>query len=191
MKVNQNKSKSHYFLIILFFTLVLAFSFFKFSAQLLFLEKYISEHQILGPIFSIIIMGLLSITPIPTDPIVILNGLLFGPLVGFITSWFGNTLAAIIEYFIGEGINKLTDFENHRKNLPFGLSKLPVNSPWFLIVGRFIPQFGGKIVSLAGGVYKVNFWLYLWTAALANILGSLAFAYGGYYLRFILNQPSL
>lgn len=185
MKV-KNKQGNHtpFYILVIFFTAILLLSLTKFSSQLLILENFISTHQIIGPVTSIFIMGILSITPIPTDPIVILNGLLFGPAIGIITSWLGNTLAAVIEYFIGKGINKITDFEKHKNSLPFGLNKLPANSPWFLIAGRLIPQFGGKIVSLAGGIYKVNFWRYLWTAAVANILGSVAFAYSGYFLKY-------
>jgi len=146
------------------------------------IERVIPTTGIAGPLFSILLMGLLSATPIPTDPIVILNGAIFGPLVGVLVSWAGNNLAAVIEYFIGRAIGEITDFEDKKKKLPFGLAKFPASSPWFLICGRFIPSFGGKLVSIAGGVYRVNLLRYLWTAALANIVGSLFLAYGGYLI---------
>ena len=146
------------------------------------IESFISSTGIAGPIISILLMGLLSATPIPTDPIVILNGALFGPAIGILVSWMGNNIAAVIEYFIGRGISTVADFEKQKHNLPFGLGKFPANSPWFLICGRFIPQFGGKLVSIAGGVYHVKFSRYLWTALLSNLLGSILLAYGGHFL---------
>jgi uncharacterized membrane protein YdjX (TVP38/TMEM64 family) len=94
----------------------------------------------------------------------------------------GNNLAAVIEYFIGMGLGKIADFEKQRSKLPFGLGKFPADSVWFLICARFVPSFGGKIVSITGGVYKVPFGKYLWTAMVSNIFGSIVLALGGYSL---------
>jgi len=149
------------------------------------IERFIPTTGIAGPLFSILLMGILSATPIPTDPIVILNGAIFGPFMGIIVSWAGNNLASIIEYFIGRAIGTFSDFEKQKQKLPFGLAKFPAESPLFLIGGRFIPSFGGKLVSLAGGVYHVNFFRYLWTAAIANLLGSVFLAYGGHILLYL------
>lgn len=146
------------------------------------IEKIIPKTGIAGPLLSILLMGLLSATPIPTDPIVILNGAIFGPVTGILVSWMGNNLAAVIEYFIGMGIGKISDFEKQRSKLPFGLGKFPADSVWFLICARFVPSFGGKIVSITGGVYKVPFGRYLWTAVVSNIFGSIVLALGGYSL---------
>lgn len=153
-----------------------------FSRDIRQIEKLLPRTGIAGPLFSILLMGILSATPIPTDPIVILNGALFGPLTGILVSWMGNNLAAVIEYFIGMGIGKITDFEKQKSKLPFGLGKFPADSVWFLICARFVPSFGGKVVSIAGGVYHVNFVKYLWTTFLSNILGSIVLALGGYSL---------
>lgn len=144
------------------------------------IEKRIPTTGIAGPLFSILLMGILSATPIPTDPIVILNGAVFGPFMGIMVSWMGNNLAAIIEYFIGRGLGTLADFDKQKKHLPFGLDKFPADSAIFLIFGRFIPQVGGKIVSVAGGAYGVPFPRYLWTAVVSNLFGSILLSVGGY-----------
>ncbi len=149
------------------------------------IEKYVPTTGIAGPLFSILLMGILSATPIPTDPIVILNGAIFGPFVGILVSWAGNNLASVIEYFIGRAIGTISDFEKQKQKLPFGLGKFPADSPWFLIGGRFIPSFGGKLVSLAGGVYHVRFFRYIWTAVIANLIGSMFFSYGGHLLLYL------
>jgi len=146
------------------------------------IENHIPKTGIAGPLFSILLMGILSATPIPTDPIVILNGAVFGPVTGIIVSWMGNNLAAIIEYFIGMGLGKISDFEKQKSKLPFGLGKFPADSIWFLIFARFVPSFGGKVVSITGGVYKVRFSKYLWTAIISNLFGSVVLALGGYSL---------
>ncbi len=153
-----------------------------FGRDLKAIERHIPTTSFAGPLFSILLMGILSATPIPTDPIVILNGAVFGPITGTLVSWMGNNLAAILEYFIGMGIGQITDFDKQRKKLPFGLGKFPADSVWFLIFARFVPSFGGKVVSIAGGVYHVPFWRYLWTAIVSNLFGSVLLALGGYSL---------
>jgi uncharacterized membrane protein YdjX (TVP38/TMEM64 family) len=151
------------------------------------LTSHISEAGIWAPIISIVIMGILSATPIPTDPIVVLNGAIFGPFWGFLISWLGNNLAAFVEYAIGLGIRQATDFDHQRRYLPLGLHKFSPNSYTFLLLGRFIPQFGGKLVSFAAGIYQVNFFKYLWTTLVANLFGSLLFALGGHtFLKFLI-----
>jgi uncharacterized membrane protein YdjX (TVP38/TMEM64 family) len=153
-----------------------------FAKDLKNIEQHIPKTGIAGPLFSILLMGILSATPIPTDPIVILNGAIFGPWVGVLVSWMGNNLAAVIEYFIGKGLGQIADFKKNKKSLPFGLDRFPADSVWFLLFGRLVPQFGGKIVSLTGGFYHVPFGRYLWTAALSNLFGSVLLAVGGYSL---------
>lgn len=145
-------------------------------------ERFIPTLGIFAPVFSILIMGLLSATPIPTDPIVILNGALFGPFVGVLVSWLGNDLASVIEYFLGRSLGEVTNFEKTKKNLPFGLGRFPADSVWFLLCGRLVPQFGGKVVSLMGGFYRVPLKRYIWTAFLSNLLGSVILSVGGFSL---------
>ncbi len=152
------------------------------AKNVLVIEKFIRSVGILGPLASILIYGILSATPIPTDPLTVLNGALFGPVVGTLVSWMGNNLATVLEYYIGMGIHKLTDFEKVRAKLPFGIGKLPVDSIGFLFFGRLVPQVGGKIVSLMGGIYKVPFKRYMWTAALSNLMGSILLSFGGWSL---------
>jgi uncharacterized membrane protein YdjX (TVP38/TMEM64 family) len=146
------------------------------------MEKFISSWGMAGPVVSVLLYGLLSITPIPTDPISVINGALFGPVVGLLVSWMGNNLAAMIEFIVGKGIRSFTNFEERKKNLPWGLANAPVDSAWFLIGGRFVPGFGSKIVSFLAGIYNVKLWKYLWTTALANSVGATIYALGGVQL---------
>ena len=181
MKKNLAKNIRNVLIAVLSFGVPIAFIVL-FAKDLKDIEQHIPKAGIAGPLFSILLMGILSATPIPTDPIVILNGAVFGPWVGVLVSWMGNNLAAVIEYFIGRGLGQITDFKKIKKKLPFGLSRFPADSVWFLLLGRLVPQFGGKIVSLTGGFYRVTFLRYLWTAALSNLFGSILLAVGGYSL---------
>lgn len=143
------------------------------------IKTFLASLGIWAPLVTILIYGILSLTPIPSDPLTLLSGALFGPTQGIFISWMGNNFAALVEYYLGKGVAIISDFEKKKKDLPWGLDKLPANSPWFLIGGRFVPGFGSKIVSVFAGVYNVGVWRYIWTAAASNIVGSALYAWGG------------
>lgn len=144
------------------------------------LETLIRQVGYWGPIISVGLYVLLSLTPIPSDPLTLLNGALFGWTNGFLISWLGNTAASLVEYFVAVETGNLTQFEKHRDKLPVWIRKFPVESPWFLIFGRLIPGFGGKIVSLMAGVYRAPLFRYVWTTVLVNMIGSGLYVFGGF-----------
>ena len=155
-------------------------------------EKIIKRSGVAAPVVAITLYGLFSLTPVTTDPLTVVSGILFGPLLGMFVSWLGNNLASMIEYFVGRHLSKVANFEKTKEKLPFGLGKLPVSSPYFLTLGRFIPGYGGKVVSLMGGMYNVPLKTYVWTTFLTKLLGSVLISYGGYNLiHFIKNLDIL
>jgi len=135
-----------------------------------------------APIVAVLIYPLLAPTPITTDPVTVVMGVTYGPLIGAGIALVGNTLAAMVEYFLGRRISRSTNFEKSKEKIPFGLGKLPVNSVAFLVFGRMIPGYGGKIISILAGAYKVPIKRYLWTTVLTNTIGSAILAYGGFSL---------
>ena len=78
------------------------------------IKRFIDSMGVFGPLVSILIYGAFSVTPIPTDPLTVINGAIFGPVLGILTSWWGNNFAAFLEYFLGKRIRDLTNFEKMR-----------------------------------------------------------------------------
>ena len=155
------------------------------------IEAVLFKSGSLAPIVAIILYPLLAPTPITTDPITLMIGVIYGPILGILISWIGNTLAATVEYYLGTRIEKVTNFKNKKEQLPLGLGKLPVNSIGFLVFGRMIPGYGGKIISILAGMYKVPLKRYLWTTALSNIMGSIFLSYGGVSLVKIIKVSKI
>jgi uncharacterized membrane protein YdjX (TVP38/TMEM64 family) len=150
------------------------------------LEHWIRSAGVFGPLITILLYGVLSLTPIPSDPLSLLCGALFGPWVGIFTSWMGNNFAAIIEYYVGKSVSTVAAFDARKKELPLGLNKLPVDSVWFLMGARLVPGFGSKVVSVLAGVYNVGLWRYTWTAAVTNLFGSVMYSVWGTGLLLLL-----
>lgn len=132
----------------------------------------------LAPIVAIILYPLLAPTPITTDPITIIMSVTYSPLMGIAVGTIGNTLSALFEYYLGEHIGKRTSFG--KEKMPFGLGKLPINSPFFLLFGRMIPGYGSKVISLLAGEYRVPLKMYIWTSIATSFLGSAVLSLGGW-----------
>ena len=152
-------------------------------------EVIISRAGIAGPAVAIFLYALFAPTPVSTDPLTLVCGAMYGPFYGSAIAWIGNNVAALVEYFLGTRISKNTDFDKEKKKLPFGLGKLPINSVPVLTLGRMIPFYGSKIISIMAGMYGVPVKRYVWTSALVNLTGAIMLSYGGFraldYLKSI------
>jgi uncharacterized membrane protein YdjX (TVP38/TMEM64 family) len=150
------------------------------------LESFIARIGIAGPVISITLQTVFGASPIPTEPLTMINGAVFGPLRGALYSWVGYMLASVIEYFIGTRIGQASNFKDQREKLPFGLGRFPADSLWFLTLARIVPGYGPKMVGVVGGMYHVPLWRFAWTAAIPNAIGALLFAFGGHGLKTLL-----
>lgn len=142
-------------------------------------ETFIISTGALGPIVSIVLFGILGVSPVPSEVLSIIVGVVYGPIWGTLIAFTGNMGAAWIEYFVGGRLARATDFEERRAHMPFGLGKFPANSPIFLIFARIVPGYGPKMVGILGGMYKVPLWRYSWTGSIPIFIGSALFAAGG------------
>jgi phospholipase D1/2 len=145
-------------------------------------EATIRSLGVSGPLAVLAMYMLLGLSPIPSDPLTLINGAVYGPLGGAALALIGTTLASLVEYYLGTRIADAAQFERHKAELPWGLDRLPVESIWFLIGGRMITSAGSKLVSFISGVYRIRLVRYLWTTLLANLIGSVIFALSGFGL---------
>ncbi len=174
-KTKRNQSIS----ILIFSVLIMALAAIFITTDLNKIKDFISQAGVWGIILSILLYALLGVTLIPSEPLTLFIGALFGPLLATLISWVGNTMAAFIEYYLGTHISSATNFEEKKEKLPFGLGKMKVEHPLFLVGGRMIPGYGPKVVSMLAGMYRVPLLRYLWTTAVPIFFGSVIFAFGG------------
>lgn len=149
------------------------------------IKVFISDHALPGIIVSFIVYAAFGVLFIPTEPFTLFLGALMNPLYVVFVSAMGNTLSCIIEYYIGKGVHEISDFENKKASLPFHLGKLPVESLCFQVLGRLIPGFGPKIVSIMSGIYHVSFSCFLLISVITNVIGGFILAYGGQVISLL------
>lgn len=136
------------------------------------LKSFFDANEKLGWLIFLGFYVILGFTVIPSEPVTLLIFAWKGPVYALIFAAFGNTLAALTEYYIGRNIGDLADFEERKARLPFNLGKLPVSSPIFLLAVRTLPWLMPKLVSVTAGVYRVPMFTFIWTSLLSNLIGA-------------------
>lgn len=151
-------------------------------------DTIIRNSGVAGPIVAVLLFCIFALTPIPSEPLTLFCLYFFGSITGPFVAWLGGNFAALIEYNFGLHMRKITNIEAAIKKLPFGLNRMPVDSPYFLIFGRLIPGYGGKIISLVAGIHHVPIKKYIWTTAVTTLIGSILLSFGGYHLLHFLKR---
>lgn len=149
------------------------------------IQDYIQENPSQTIIISLLIYTSFGLTFLPSIPLTLFIAVLIGPLPAIIVATVGNTIAALLEYQVGKTIGDVVDFERLKAKLPFGLGRLPVKSPVFLLAARTIPA-GTRGFSVVCGAYHVPLLSYTWTTFTMYLISSIVLVYGSIELiKFI------
>ncbi|MBW6467421.1 MAG: VTT domain-containing protein [Brevefilum sp.] len=141
-------------------------------------KAFIRAHRGQAVLISIVIYFLMGFTFIPASPLTLFLAVFMGPWETVLVATIGNTLAALLEYQIGSTVGDIFNFEAKMQNLPLGLGKLPITSPYLLMAGRLLPL-GKRGFSIVCGAYQVPYGKYLWTTVLMYIINAAFIAFTG------------
>ena len=175
---NLTFSKENMLKLSLLAVLLLSGAVFSLNIGMTDIQAFIQENQSQAILISLVIYVLFGFTFLPSIPLTLFIAVLIGPLQAAIVAALGNTIAAFFEYQIGKTVGDVVDFEEKRSKLPFGLGKLPVKSPYFMLAARSIPA-APRAFSMVCGAYEVPMGVYLWTTSLTYFISSAILAYGG------------
>lgn len=141
-------------------------------------KAFIRAHRGQAALIGVGIYLLLGFTLIPASPLTLFLAVYLGPWETVIIATTGNTLAAILEYQIGQTMGDVFNFEKNIQKLPLGLADLPMTSPFLLLAGRLLPL-GKQGFSFVCGAYQVPFFRYLWTSIVMYIFTASLLAFTG------------
>jgi len=154
-------------------------------AALVVARKHEVEHLlgVLGPSrypLAVLIFAIVASAPFSvTDALAIMNGVIFGPLVGSLVNAAGIVVAAVIGYVVALRTSKLLDIESTVQRLPNWVRHFKIGSPMFLIVVRIIPGLGGTIATQTAAALRVPIWRQIYTMSAIAIPICTALAFGG------------
>ena len=152
------------------------------------IKSMLENGGIWTPVLGVITLALLGPTPVATEPIIILLAVSYSPFWGMVIGAIGNTLAMLIEYSVAYKLAEIFDYQKEKKKLPKFLRKIPANNIYFLIIGRMVPGYVSKIISLIAGAEKVDMKLYFWTSLISGIFGAFVISYGGFGIDFLIKM---
>lgn len=167
--------------VVLILLIIAAAIFISLNYTLTDIQDYISENPSQTIIISLLIYISFGLTFLPSIPLTLFIAVLIGPLQAAIVATVGNTIAALLEYQVGKTIGDVVDFDGIKSKLPFGLGKLPIKSPYFLLAARSIPA-GTRGFSLVCGAYQVPLLSYTWTTFTMYLISSLVLSFGSIQL---------
>lgn len=98
-----------------------------------------------------------------TDALAIMNGVIFGPLVGSIVNTIGLICAAMVGYGLALRTAHLLQLDKQIERLPHWIKRYKVGSPAFLVSVRIIPGLGGTLATQTAAAMRVPLFVHVWT----------------------------
>lgn len=132
---------------------------------------------------AIVVFALVASAPFSvTDALAIMNGVLFGPVLGSIVNTIGLVLAAIIGYMIALRTSAAFDVCKRIERLPAWARKFKIGSPMFLISVRIIPGLGGTLATQTAAALRVPIFRQIYTMCVIAVPICTVLAIGGDWL---------
>ena len=136
-----------------------------------------------GPLAYVVaplVMAAVSILPIPAEAPAMLNGMLFGPLVGSFITWTGAMLGAWVSYEIAKAWGRPIARRMVSSAALDRVDTMAQDAGWWgLIVLRLIPAVAFTALNWGAGLCCIPRGRFLWTTAVGIIPGTVLFTYSG------------
>lgn len=172
-------------IILIFLALIFAYLLFKrfYTYDVIWLADYITSFGILTPLAYIIIMALaIVISPIPSFPLAVASGIIFGPFLGVLYTVIGAEIGAIISFYIArkfgaETIKYLTGKDIRKINVLH--SKDEKYLAWLIFATRLFPFIQFDVISYGAGLTNISMPKFAVATFLGMIPMTLVFVYFG------------
>lgn len=135
---------------------------------------YIRSCGALAVAASIGLMVMHSVVPLPAEIIAAANCMVFGPYWGFIVTWVGAMIAAVVAFGVSRYLGRplLRGVLSRRAYLRIDQLAARGGVP-ALILCRLIPLVSFNVINYAAGLMNVSWWTFIWTTAIGIIPGTL------------------
>lgn len=123
---------------------------------------------LLGPFAYIAILALsVVISPIPSAPLAVIAGTIWGALMAGIYSIIGGFIGGLIAYLLGRTLGRLAIKSLTGKFIYFSKNKGETYLSWLIFITRMLPIFSFDLISYAAGIAGLSLPKY----AIATFLG--------------------
>lgn len=133
-----------------------------------------------GPL---VYMGVLAlsvvISPIPSAPLAVVAGAIWGPILAGIYSVIGGFVGSLIAYFLGRTLGRSAIKALTGKVIYFSKQRGEVYLGWFIFITRLLPVLSFDLISYAAGMANLSLPIYASATLLGMIPSTLLLTYMG------------
>lgn len=137
----------------------------------------------LGPwsfVIAPLLMIVVAILPIPAEFPAMLNGMIFGPLIGTTITWLGAIVGAWISFELARRFGRPLTGRFVRSTLLERADRVMDSAGWpGLLTIRLIPAVAFTALNWGAGLTTVPRWTFLWTTTLGILPGAIVFTVSG------------
>lgn len=120
------------------------------------LETFISSHGILSPLIYILLMAIaIVISPIPSLPLTVASGVVFGPFLGASYSLIGAEIGAVISFLIARIFGRDLIKKLLKKEISFSNNIEEKYLTLAIFLSRLFPIFQFDVVSYGAGLTNI------------------------------------
>lgn len=155
--------------------------------DLLYLRELIESQGAYAPIIFILIMAVaIVISPIPSLPLTISSGFIWGPVLGTVYSVTGAMIGAIISFLIARKFGREVIQRLLKQDIDFCDMCAGKSMFWIVLISRVFPFFQFDIVSYGAGLTNMR----LRSFAIATLIGMIPTTYLFIRFGYLLSTPS-
>jgi len=130
-----------------------------------------------------LVMAAVAILPIPAEAPAMVNGALFGPIVGTLVSWAGAMLGAVASFEMARAFGRPAAERFLKPSAIERADALVTRAGWGgMLLARCIPVIAFTALNWGAGLTPVSRWRFLWTTAIGIIPGAILFTASGWGL---------
>ncbi len=134
-------------------------------------------------------MTLIAILPVPAEFPAVLNGMMFGPVLGTLFTWGGALAGAQISFELARRFGRpLAERFVPERSLRKADGIVLEADWWGLLLPRFIPLIAFTTLNWGAGLTPVRRSGFFWTTAVGIFPGALVFTMSGAGLPFLLER---
>ena len=139
--------------------------------------------QSIGPwalVLAPLLMAAVAILPVPAEAPAMINGAIFGPLVGSVVTWMGAILGAHISIELARFLGRPAAERLVSAKALGQVDDLANRLGWSgLLIARFIPIVAFTALNWGAGLTAIPRWRFCWTTALGILPAAIVFTVSG------------
>jgi uncharacterized membrane protein YdjX (TVP38/TMEM64 family) len=144
-------------------------------------EGYLRSYGALSPAVFVGLMVLQAvIVPIPSTPLVMAGGILFGVYKGTLLSWIGATLGALIDFHLGRRlggpfVERVLSEEDRKEVNRFAEKR----GFYAIFLTHLVPGVSIDVISYGAGLTGMPYSTFFWATVLGMVPGTFLYSYLG------------